>query len=257
MKIVMGAGSAIWNETHPALIKYGDDCIVFRKGTVAELVARIGEDRDVLVLTDNDPASFRLYDALASVFHSRRIHLFSCLPFTYESSRRKREILMHLGSLEMVRSLCLVELDAFLNESNAGETLGRLQLRIRNDMMLLLEQAIADLNRLDEFSQYRFDLETCSYRIADLSKVAEEYGERLNTKKRTVSERTEADAAASHEPAEAAVPQPENAPMEELLEEQPSVEELPEEAASEKKPGTEAPRKSRRSLFSFLRRKRD
>lgn len=228
MKIVTYAGSVIWNENHPALKKYGDDCLAFRRGSAAELIACIGEDRDVLVLTDNDPASFELYDTLTDVFHSRRIHLFVCLPFTYESSRRKREILARLKDLEMARSLCLVKLDGFLAGSSTDETLGSLQLRIRNDMIVLLEQAIAAMKDMDEFGQYRYDFITGSYRAADLSHVQEELIGSPREKKPAEEPET-----AQEEPADTA------------------------EKEETQDKGTDTPEaKKRRSLFSFLHRKK-
>lgn len=258
MKIVTYAGSVIWNENHPALKKYGDDCLAFRHGSAAELIARIGEDRDVLVLTDNDPASFDLYDTLTDVFHSRRIHLFVCLPFTYESSRRKREILARLKDLEMARSLCLVKLDDFLAGSGTDETLGSLQLRIRNDMIVLLEQAIAAMKGMDEFSQFRFDFETGGYRAADLSNVQNEligsYAEKRQAEERTAAAENTVPSETEAEK-ETAAAERESGPAE--------TETMPEETLcnTEKKEiqdkGTDTPEvRKRRSLLSFLHRKK-
>jgi len=269
----MGSGSVIWNENHPALKKYGDDCLAFRNGPAEELLARIGEDRDILVLTDNDPASFELYDMLASSFHSRRIHLIACLPFTYESSRRKREIHAHLNHLEMARSLCLVELDGFLAGTDTGETLGSLQLRIRNDMMVLLEQIISAIRGLDEFTQYRYDPESFSYQPADLSHLENELEEKLTAGRRRDRTSGEEDCRKT-EPEEPEAPQ-------ETQQETGTDEAEPEEnitagidpaeetdagkgtaadtgmKAEETSDRQEPPAKPRRSLFSFLHRKRD
>ena len=260
--------------------KYGSDVIIVRrtKDAEADLIARVGMDRNVLVLTDNDPRSFLPLQALSRTFRSRRIHLFACLPFSYESSRRKREILELLGDLSMVKSLCLIELDQFLNESEKEETLGGLQLRIRNGLIGLIDRAVAAMEGLDEFTRYRYDPSTDTYQENDLLTLQEELQEKLLAKRGT------GDGVTSGHRETSPISQPGTVLYEptgdgssETASSRPDAEfpagtSKDPEAGTESEPGAEAaeretspiddqetslPHKKRRSLFAFLRRRKE
>jgi len=237
LKIVVTAGGIIWNESHPALQKYGSDVVIVRRSpdAAAELVARVGADRNVLVLTDNDPRSFMPLQVLTRQFQSRRIHLFVCLPFAYESTRRKQEILELLQDFSVVKTVCVVELDTFLNETKKDETLGGLQLRIRNGMIDLIDRAASAMKGLDEFCRYRYDLTADVYREDDFSTLGDEFAEKLLTKRKTSPVRDKEENAADR---------PEELPAAET-----PASEVPAAEEPEEKP---VPKK-RRSLFAFLK----
>lgn len=170
MKIVVSGNSLIWDGNHPGLRQFGDDVIIFSHQSQQELLEAVGEDRDVLVLTDNDPVSFYPFQILTSSFKSRRIHLFACLPFSYESPRKKQEIRELLTDMSMVKSLCLPELDSFLTDMGYNEKMDHLQARIRDAVTDRLLQAIPAIRtETDEFSQYLYDPERGEYIRQDLT----------------------------------------------------------------------------------------
>lgn len=291
MKIVVTAGGIIWNESHPALKKYGNDVITVRRTPDAEadLIARVGMDRNVLVLTDNDPRSFLPFQTLAKQFQSRRIHLFVCLPFSYESRRRKQEIFQLLGDVSMIRTLCLVDLDTFLKGSEKDETLGGLQLRIRNGLIGLIDRAAAAMEGLDEFTRYRFDFSTGTYQEDDFRTLGEELRAKLLSERKSTARADEAEEAATGR-TEEMIPAsaPETGAAEETAgepgygqgERPEDLSGKPEEVraadpeedteqetadpqegkVSEEKTGAQTRKtgeKKRRSLFAFLRRRKD
>jgi len=273
LKIVVTAGGIIWNESHPALQKYGSDVIIVRRtpDAGAELVARVGADRNVLVLTDNDPRSFLPLTTLTRSFQSRRIHLFVCLPFTYESSRRKQEILELLSDFSKVKTLCLVELDTFLNGMGKDETLGGLQLRIRNGMIDLIDRAVAAMDGLDDFARYRYDLEADVYREYDFSTLGDEFCAKLLKKRGSVTtkeaaaveENTAVENDVQPELTEAGT-ENETADNDSAAEIRNERSEVPVEEVPATEPAAEAPaepeqpaKKKRRSLFAFLSRRKD
>lgn len=174
MKVIISENSRIWDSSHPALEEFGSDVVRFRHQTPEELLEAAGDDRDILVLTDNDPASFIAFRILTAGFRSRRIHLFSCLPFSYESVRRRREIVEQLSDLSMVKSLCLVELDSYVRNADPEEKLDQLQARIRGQAMLLLARAVPEIRTgTDEFFQYFYSEEKGSYERTDLGILQE------------------------------------------------------------------------------------
>ena len=180
MKVIISENSRIWDSSHPALEEFGSDVVRFRHQTPEELLEAAGDDRDILVLTDNDPASFIAFRFLADGFRSRRIHLFACLPFSYESARKRREIGEQLSDLSMVKSLCLVELDRYVRNADPEEKLDQLQARIRGQAMLLLMQAVPAIRTgTDEFNQFLYSEEKGSYERADLNRLQEQLPAKL------------------------------------------------------------------------------
>lgn len=211
MKIIVNADGVIWNEYLPVLGQYGKDVIVVKYASLdtfrpahdcftylladphktettgnaakkealeaagGKLLRYIGDDNDVVLLTDNDPVSFYPYEYLKEQFRTRRIHLLSCLPFSYESKHKKAQIQEALSNPGMVHSLCLVELDSLLHSSDTQETMGRLQIRIRTFLQELLVYAIEQLPVMDVFYQYLLDMESGQYVVTDLTEFIRTY----------------------------------------------------------------------------------